>query len=151
VWNGRNRFGNKVKPGYYRFVVSARAWGTATNGGRKDVRLRTGYKIVKAAHTVHRLGRYSYSHSTNCFSRASGNWWWLDSAGCTAWVSYRFKVGLTARNVNGTFLSNRNGPFYGGFSRDGKFVYVRIRAASGAYGYVEKINVNYTTYRKVRI
>jgi hypothetical protein len=44
-WNGRNSSGQKVKTGYYRFRVSARAHGTRDRSGYRTVRVRTGYKI----------------------------------------------------------------------------------------------------------
>jgi hypothetical protein len=55
AWGGRNRFGSKVKPGYYRFRVVAHTHGRTAVSALRRVQVKTGFRLVttKGSKTKH--------------------------------------------------------------------------------------------------
>lgn len=73
AWGGRNRLGEKVKPGYYRFRVVAHTHNRRIVSSFRRVQVKTGFRLVTTRGSKHKTGVgwssrgwQSYQYGGNC-------------------------------------------------------------------------------------
>jgi len=80
AWGGRNRFGSKVKTGFYRFRVVAHAHGTTSTSGFRRVLVKTGFRLKTTTGSKHKSGISWSSRGWRAY-QFGGNCNWLNDAG----------------------------------------------------------------------
>jgi hypothetical protein len=75
AWGGRNRLGEKVKPGYYRFRVVAHLPGRKATSGFLRTQVKTGFRLIVTHGTKHKVGTQWASRSSGPYSLGGNcNW-----------------------------------------------------------------------------
>lgn len=98
AWGGRNRFGGKVKPGFYRFRVTAHLPGRQATSGFLRAQVKTGFRLSTTTGTKTKRGIDWVARNWNAFSLGGNcNWGRLPNAellttclAAHASVTYRF-------------------------------------------------------------
>jgi hypothetical protein len=104
AWGGRNRLGEKVKTGFYRFRVVAHAHGTTSTSGFRRVQVKTGFRLVISHGSKHKNGIAWSSRGWKAY-QFGGNCNWLRDLGgllttcleAHATISYTFELPLGAK------------------------------------------------------
>ncbi len=81
AWGGRNRLGEKVRPGFYRFRVVAHTQSSSAASGFRRVLVKTGFRTVTTRGSKSKAGVDWSSRSTGAYSLGgSCNWGRLPGA-----------------------------------------------------------------------
>jgi hypothetical protein len=165
AWGGRNRMGEKVKPGYYRFRVLAHLPGRKAASGFLRTQVRTGFRLVVTHGSKHKPGTGWASRSSAAYS-PGGNCNWASSADgllttclfAHAQVNYTFslprgsKVTSFSHSVSPGIAACRNAKWtttHNGSVHHATFTHGSVNDFSQCE--INSLTMNYKHTRKIRI